>query len=167
MKRKGTTVTILAFSEPPEHWGFKLAKSGKCWWIRLRPARVPSCLFALKAEGIRCKSLWPDDDAGPSPSPSTIKPRSRRPRGKAARLFYDEDRRRRRGNRILDKAQKTAEAILEAQAIQTAKVRRLKLDRKKYEAELASQARQRLDREQMAQAAAAASYLLRRPVGNA
>ena len=164
-------ICVIAYSEPPERWGFRLSKAGTSWWIRIAPERVPPCLQALKDRGIKGRPMWLDDDPrNPPPSVSTVKGKKGldRPRGRAARATYDIAAQQRRDDHYIKQTSRQAEAIAEAHRLDEMKRRRLQADGAKRKADLASQARQRLAREQEAHARGiAAAYLLSHPVGNA
>lgn len=164
-------ICIIAYSEPPERWGFRLSKAGTSWWIRIAPERVPACLRALKDRGIKGRAIWSDaDPRNPPPSVSTVKGKKGldRPRGRAARATYDAVAQQRRDTYYIKETSRQAEAIAETHRLNEMKRRRLQADGAKRKADLASQARQRLAREQEAHARGiAAAYLLSHPIGNA
>lgn len=162
-------VPVIAYGQPPDNWGFSLSKSKLSWWIRIEAQRVPRCLSALKARGIKAIAIWAQEPAkNPPPSPFLAKGRrdEERPRGKAARAAYAQKRQQATDGKYLETAAAKTSAIQEALAIEDAKRQRLKREASKRKAELASQRRRLAEREQQLHASAVAA-MLAHPVGNA
>jgi len=139
-------VCVLAFDEPPLHWGFQRSRKGTSWFIFIEPARVPRCLSALDNLGISGKAMWDDADRPPQDKkPARGKSRSDRPRGKKARTEYD-------GQRYIRRTSRRANAIADAALIEARKHKRAAGEEAKRRREFTRQAEQQLAREQQARA---------------
>lgn len=162
-------VCVLAFSRPPEKWGFKPSRSGKSWWIRLAPERVPNCLLALKERGIGGRAIWPDErPAAPATAASAFKGKKgrNRPRGKSARKAYDEARHQRYNTALLSRLAAKGEQLQHITAIEEVKRLRVEREAGKRRAELKRQKETNRQRDAALRAQAVAA-LLEHPVGSA
>ena len=123
---------ILAFSEPPSSWGFRRAKSGKCWFRKIEglvwAKKLAAELVALGIHGVIKKIDGPT------------------PRGGPAREQHAEGRR--------AESKRQAMAIYEAGVLAGRKEARAKSEEHKRTAELQRQALRRAQTEHIKRAAA-------------